>query len=206
MIAIVDYGLGNVKAFLNIFKMLTIPAVLARKASDLEHATKIILPGVGAFDFAISQLKLSGMMDPLNELVLHKKIPILGVCVGMQMMARVSEEGKLPGLGWIDAKVCRLNDRSSLTGNPLLLPHMGWNQIQVKSDQGLFKGLQQEAKFYFLHSYHVVMAQEQNEIAIADYGQKICAAIAQDHIFGMQCHPEKSHGFGIQFLRNFAEF
>lgn len=205
MIAIVDYGLGNVKAFLNIYKHLSIHAYSAKNAEELLGASKIILPGVGSFDFAMTQLNKSGMLEALNSSVLLRKIPVLGVCVGMQMMAQSSEEGSLPGLGWIEGKVKKLRGSGMVNNEVFLLPHMGWNQIHSNFSHRILTGLLEFSKFYFLHSYYLDCVNKENELAFANYGQKMCAIVAQSNIFGIQCHPEKSHKFGIQFLKNFAE-
>ena len=151
MIAIVDYGLGNIRAFVNVYERLNIPMLVARSAKDLETATKIILPGVGAFDDAMTRLHASGMKEPLDELVLKKKVPVLGICIGMQILACSSEEGSLPGLGWVDGMVRKI-DVSGLTDHTRL-PHMGWNTIEPIEDNRLFSGLEKGSRFYFLHSY-----------------------------------------------------
>jgi glutamine amidotransferase len=150
MISIVNYGLGNIKAIQNVYAKLDIPVRIVSDPSDLSNAEKIILPGVGAFDYAMSKLKDSGFRDVLDECVLKRKIPILGICVGMQMMAQSSEEGRLPGLGWVNAIVKRI--RSGETNHRFILPHMGWNSIDKNDDNNLLKGLDHSAMFYFLHS------------------------------------------------------
>jgi imidazole glycerol-phosphate synthase subunit HisH len=202
MIAIVNYGLGNIKAFANIFKNLNIDYSIASIPDELLKATKVILPGVGAFDYGIERLTLSGMKPLLDDLALIRKIPILGVCVGMQMLAESSEEGKLQGLGWINGKVKKL-DSSSLI-HPAKLPHMGWNDANSISDNPLFLKLEDSARFYFLHSYYFSCAQTENIIATTRYGNEFASAINAENIFGVQFHPEKSHKWGIQLLKNFA--
>ena len=151
MIHIVDYGLGNVQAFLTIFKRLGFDAIRAKAASDLIGASKIILPGVGAFDHAIELLEQSGMRPALETLVLQDKVPVLGICVGMQILASASDEGRLPGLGWVPGKVRAFRANEKSAGLPL--PHMGWNDVQPKSGLPIFAGLESDARFYFLHSY-----------------------------------------------------
>ena len=202
MIGIVDYGVGNIAAFLKIFKELGIDCFVAKTNDDLVKATKLILPGVGHFDFAMQKLENSGMIETLNQQVLINKIPILGICVGMQMMANESEEGTSKGLEWISAKVKRI-DTSKLNQNTLL-PHMGWNSIHIKKDSYLFKNFQEQEDFYFLHSYFMNCEEKKHVLATVNYGEEIAVVVQKDNIYGMQCHPEKSHQIGVKFLENFA--
>ena len=202
MITIIDYGVGNIKAFLNIYNQLNIPAKIAQKAEDLEDASNLILPGVGAFDHAMIKLTESGMRDKLSDLVLDKKIPVIGVCVGMQMLANTSEEGDEPGLGWIDAKV-RKFDTSGFTQSTLL-PHMGWNDVEPLGNNQLFDDLILDCRFYFLHSYYFHCNKKENIIAETDYGGRFVCAVNQNNIYGVQFHPEKSHHYGTQLLKNFS--
>ena len=197
MIGIVDYGVGNIAAFLNIFKELGIDCFVAKTNDDLVKATKLILPGVGHFDFAMQKLENSGMIETLNQQVLINKIP-----VGMQMMANESEEGTSKGLEWISAKVKRI-DTSKLNQNTLL-PHMGWNSIHIKKDSYLFKNFQEQEDFYFLHSYFMNCEEKKHVLATVNYGEEIAVVVQKDNIYGMQCHPEKSHQIGVKFLENFA--
>ena len=203
MIAIVDYGLGNVKAFENVYKKLGIPTKIAKQADDLKSATKIILPGVGAFDHAMQRLEKSGMRESLDEMVLHGRLPVLGICVGMQMLALSSEEGRLAGLGWIDAEVKRFS-LSSFTYFACV-PHMGWNDIKVVKGNGLLHEIDNDARFYFLHSYYVTCKKREDIIAVTEYGGEFVCAVNSGNIFGVQFHPEKSHQWGVQLLKNFAE-
>lgn len=201
MIAIVSYGLGNVRAFASIYERLGIPVTIATSADDLRRATHLIVPGVGSFDWAVQKLAASGLRDSLCELVLEKERPVLGVCVGMQMMVAHSEEGRLPGLGWIDGEVRRLECPSNQIR--LALPHMGWNDVVATRDI-LFTGLDQEPRFYFLHSFHVVLKDSSHAIAYTEYGTRFVSAFRCKNICGVQFHPEKSHHWGVQLLRNFA--
>jgi imidazole glycerol-phosphate synthase subunit HisH len=203
MIHIVDYGLGNVQAFLTMYKRLGYETTRAQQSSDLIGAKKIILPGVGSFDHAIKLLNESGMQSTLDTLVLDKKIPVLGVCVGMQILASRSDEGILNGLGWIPGSVNAFNDNVNPTDFPL--PHMGWNEVQSCAGHPLFLGLEKNAKFYFLHSYHFECEVYSNNVASAYYGMKFCCAVSSGNVYGVQFHPEKSHSFGAQLLKNFAE-
>jgi glutamine amidotransferase len=202
LIAIVDYGLGNVQAFLNIYKRLNIPAASARTAEELAAAERIILPGVGAFDRAMERLQQSGMRDTLDKLVRLEGRPVLGVCVGMQMMADRSEEGKVPGLGWIPGDVVRFDERNF--NQRTHLPHMGWNDVAPGAHDGLFAGIA-GPKFYFLHSYHYAPAAEVDVSATTNYGTTFASALRRGKIFGTQFHPEKSHHWGVSLLSNFAK-
>ena len=202
MIALVDYGLGNIQAFANIFRHLGIEAVPASTANDLRAASKIILPGVGAFDWAMTRLQESGLRDVLDEEVLEAKKPVLGICVGMQMMARSSEEGKLSGLGWIDATVERFETR--FLESKTHLPHMGWNDVTPLETGNLFSGLN-TPRYYFLHSYFMKTDCEKNVLATSNYGVTFTSAVQSGNVYGTQFHPEKSHQWGIRLLKNFAE-
>lgn len=203
MIVIIDYGLGNINAFVNVFKGLDIPVKIAKKKSDLEGATKIILPGVGAFDYAMSKLIESGMRTKLDQLVLVDKVPVIGICVGMQILANSSEEGLLPGLGYINGVVKKFN--VSQFHQKTHLPHMGWNDIQPQSGHQLFKELDSEPLYYFLHSYYFECNQSSDAIAKANYGIEFVCAVNHENVYGVQFHPEKSHHYGVQLLKNFAE-
>jgi glutamine amidotransferase len=203
MITIIDYGLGNVLAFVNVYNRLDIPVKVAKSAADLSGATKLILPGVGSFDHAMAHLEQSGMQAPLEQLVLGDRVPVLGICVGMQMLAGSSDEGKRAGLGWIDGRVRKFDQASMAPGS--MLPHMGWNDVRPSAAGGLFKGLEQDARFYFLHSYYFECTQADGILASTDYGADFSCAVRRDNVYGVQFHPEKSHHFGSQLLSNFAE-
>jgi glutamine amidotransferase len=202
MIAIVDYGLGNTNAFADVYKRLNIPRCIANTPDKLENASKIILPGVGSFDEAMSLLNGSGMRETLEELILQRKVPLLGICVGMQILARSSEEGTLPGLGWIDGEVKKL--KSSNPSQRLYIPHMGWNNIIAAKTSQLLINLENNPFFYFLHSYYFSCSSENDIIAATEYGGKFVSVLNHENIYGIQCHPEKSHQNGIQLLKNFA--
>ena len=203
MISIVDYGLGNIRAFSNMYKRLNIDAQVATRADELRSATKIILPGVGAFDHAMELLQASGMRETLDELVLHRKVPVLGICVGMQILAEGSDEGRLPGLGWIAGRVRAFKSVPQAAGLPL--PHMGWNDVRPAPGAGLFGGLENDARFYFLHSYFFECARADCTAATASYGIDFSCAVGSGNVFGVQFHPEKSHHHGARLLKNFAE-
>lgn len=203
MITLVHYGLGNIQAFVNIYKRLNLPVQVAGTAAELAGADKLILPGVGAFDWAMKRLAASGMREVLDDLVLHRGRPILGICVGMQIMANRSEEGVLPGLGWIAAEVRKFAPASA--EQRLQLPHMGWNDVTPRGDGGLFAHLEVGARFYFLHSYYFLPHDPERILATTDYHGPYASSVCAGNIYGVQFHPEKSHGWGIQLLKNFAE-
>ncbi|TVQ64756.1 MAG: imidazole glycerol phosphate synthase subunit HisH [Balneolaceae bacterium] len=203
MIAIVNYGLGNIRAFANVLKQLNVPHLIAETREDLLKAHKLILPGVGAFDHAMGLLSLSGMRETLDELVLEKRLPVLGICVGMQLLAESSEEGELPGLGWIPGRVNKLHTEN-ISGKTKL-PHMGWNLVCPERDHSLFNDLPYEARFYFLHSYYFECADPFHSIATTGYGTSFSSAVSAGNIHGVQFHPEKSHENGILILKNFSE-
>ena len=202
MIGVVDYGLGNSQAFTNIYRRMGIGAFIASSPIDLHQATKIILPGVGSFDWAMRCLQQSGLRDALDEEVLQAKKPILGVCVGMQMMAEFSDEGIAAGLGWIDGKVVKFD--VSLIQERTHLPHMGWNDVKPKAEDTLFRGLE-NPRYYFLHSYHMVPQRLEDTLATSNYGFEFVSVVRRDNVFGTQFHPEKSHEWGGKLLKNFAE-
>lgn len=203
MIHIVDYGLGNVQAFANMYKRLGFQATRATCAADLEGATRIILPGVGAFDHAMQELEASGMRAPLEHLVRERKVPVLGICVGMQILASSSEEGSGAGLGWIPGRVRSF--RSAEESAQLPMPHMGWNDVVPAADAPLFKGLEADSRFYFLHSFFFDCDNREHALARASYGLDFSCAVAAGNVYGVQFHPEKSHHYGAALLKNFAE-
>lgn len=196
-ICIIDYQLGNIKAFKNIYNKLNINAEIVSKTEQFEGATHLILPGVGSFDWAISKLNRSGLRDTLDQLVLKKKVPILGVCVGMQIMSSKSEEGQLSGLNWIDGNVKKFK-------NDYILPHMGWNQIKPFTESIIFKDIK-NLEFYFLHSYYYKIKEDKHILSTTEYSNIFTSAINKNNIYGTQFHPEKSHQSGIKLLENFSK-
>lgn len=202
MIAIVDYGSGNVGAIADIYRRFKKPCVVTAKHADLERADRFILPGVGAFDTAMRNLSRSGVGRLLEEQVFGKGKAILGICVGMQILAESSDEGVLPGLGWIPGRVRRI-DPTTLSGKPKL-PHMGWNSIKLAQSSPLFAETELERGFYFLHSYYVDAASPSHVLAQVVYGRALPCAVRSGSVYGVQFHPEKSHTNGLALLSNFA--
>lgn len=202
MIGIIDYGLGNVKAFLEAYARMFIPACRVTDTQTLEHADRLVLPGVGSFDGAVTRLRSASFFGEMLERVVEDRVPILGVCVGFQLMMDRSEEGSAAGLGWMPGEVRQLNAHEPGATTPL--PHMGWNDVVVNSESPLMAGLD-EPVFYFLHSYRVEPADDHATVATTDYGNRFVSVAARDNIYGTQFHPEKSHNWGFRLLRNFAE-
>lgn len=203
MIAIIDYGVGNIRAFANVYKKLDVPVSIAKTESDLDGAEKLILPGVGAFDHAMMKFNESGMRSRAEQMV-KNGTPVIGICVGMQMLAHSSDEGKLPGLGWVDAIVKKFD--VTKIPSTTRLPHMGWNTVKpVMPVNPLFDGFDEESSFYFLHSYYFSCNNQADIIATADYGGPYACAINHKNIYGVQCHPEKSHHDGVKLLQNFSK-
>jgi imidazole glycerol-phosphate synthase subunit HisH len=205
MIVIVDYGMGNVGSILNMLKKVGAPAAkVSADPKDIEQADKLILPGVGAFDTGMQRLRETGLIDLLNEKVIKAKTPTLGVCLGMQLLTKVSEEGELLGLGWIDAETIRFRFDQKKTG--LKIPHMGWNTVKIQREGALFKDMYAEPRFYFVHSFHVISHNPEDVLATTEYGYDFVSAIQRGHIMAAQFHPEKSHKFGMKLYKNFVEY
>lgn len=203
MITIIDYGVGNINAFVNVYKRVNVSIKIAKTAADLEGAKKLILPGVGHFDHAMSELIKSGMRGKLDELVMIKKVPIIGICVGMQMMGNSSDEGEMEGLKWIDASIKKFDETK--IQQVTRLPHMGWNDVHPIVSHPLFEGLEKDALFYFLHSYYFECNDISDILATSEYGVQFACAAHHENVFGIQFHPEKSHQYGERLLHNFAK-
>lgn len=200
MITIASYGLGNIKAFINVYKRLNIECCIATTPHEILSAKKIILPGVGSFDYAMNKLNDSGLRDALDKAVLELHVPVLGICVGMQMMGTKSDEGKERGLAWIHGDVRKFES----VRKDYPLPHMGWNTISPTREDKIFEGLDYTKGFYFLHSYYFECGDEY-VLANTEYCTQFTSMINRKNIYGIQCHPEKSHASGIKILKNFSE-
>jgi glutamine amidotransferase len=201
VIGIIDYGMGNLRSVQKGFERVGATAEIVTTARQIEQADKVVLPGVGAFDRGMEALSESGIAEALSVAALERGVPILGICLGMQLMTKRSEEGRLPGLGWLDAEVVKFRFPE---GSGLKIPHMGWNTLSIRRENPLIR-LEERQRFYFVHSYHVVCTNEPDVTATCGYGYDFVAAFAHNNIFGAQFHPEKSHRFGMSVMRNFLE-
>lgn len=203
MITIVDYGMGNLGSIKNMFKYIGVEAVIESDIDKIKTASKILLPGVGSFDTAMKKINETDLKEVLNEKALKEQVPVLGICLGMQLLTNSSEEGTLDGLGWIDAKAMGFKNKID---QKYSVPHMGWNLVNRSNESSLTQGFEEfnEVRFYFVHSYFVKVQNEQNSILKTNYGIEFDSAIQKDNIFGAQFHPEKSHKFGMKLFENFA--
>lgn len=203
MIVVIDYGMGNLGSILNMLKKIGAPATVSADAREISNADKLILPGVGAFDSGMKRLAELQLIDLLKDKVLVRKTPTLGVCLGMQLLMRKSEEGVLPGLGWIDGETVRF--QFDPKEKRLKIPHMGWNTITIKRQGVPFYAMPPDARFYFVHSYHVLCEHEEDILTTTEYGYEFVSGLQHENIMGAQFHPEKSHKFGMKLLKNFVE-
>jgi glutamine amidotransferase len=202
MIVIIDYGIGNLASVLNMFKKIGVPDVkVSRDKEVIQQADKLLLPGVGAFDAGMNNLEQTGLIPVLNEKVLEQKTPILGICLGMQLLTKRSEEGVKPGLGWVDAETIKFNPDPALK---LKVPNMGWNYIKVNRENKLVD-MESRNRFYFVHSYHVKCFDETQSLATSNFGTDFTCMVNKNNIYGAQFHPEKSLKFGMKVLENFAK-
>jgi len=202
MITIVDYGVGNLNSIQNMFKKLGVPSVISSDFEILQKAQKLVLPGVGSFDPAMKIILESGLKTILDQHALILKKPILGICLGMQLLTDGSEEGSIPGLGWIPGKTRAFR---TVLNRDYKIPHMGWNTVQLRRPAPLVQGLESDARFYFVHSYFVKCHSGDHSLMTSEYGVEFDSIIQKDNIFGAQFHPEKSHRYGMRFLKNFSE-
>jgi glutamine amidotransferase len=204
-ISVVDYGAGNIGSVLNMLQHIGVAAEVITGPDQVKKSEKIILPGVGNWDAGVQRLEDSGLIDALKNRVLSDKVPILGVCLGMQLFLNSSEEGMLPGLGWIDGTVKTFNfSRINVIAKRLPLPHMGWNSVTVMHNSILTESLDENSKFYFVHSFHVDVKYSENVMLQTDYGYPFTSGIRKENIYGVQFHPEKSHRHGMNLMKSFA--
>jgi len=203
MITIVDYGAGNIKSIQNMLKKIGVFSRISNSIEEIKNSEKLILPGVGHFDFGMKQLRASGLVEVLTQRVKEDKIPILGICLGSQMLGLKSEEGVEPGLGWIDMEIIHFDINKINATNKV--PNMGWNYIKPAKNSKLLDGLDEKSRFYFVHSYHMQPNNAEDALCYSHYGYDFASAVASKNIFGVQFHPEKSHKFGMQLLKNFTE-
>lgn len=199
---VVDYGVGNIGSILNMLKKIGVIAKFSKDPDDILHAKALLLPGVGAFDEGMSCLVNSQLIDVLSRAVNVNNIPLLGICLGMQLLFDTSEEGSMSGLGWIHGNVTRFDKGALPVGTKV--PHMGWNTVQQRSADPLLNNLDDDSRFYFVHSYHVNCSKQQNIVATTDHGYPFTSIVRERNIWGVQFHPEKSHRFGMKLLDNFA--
>ncbi len=202
MIVIIDYGMGNLGSILNMMKKIGAKAIISSDIAEIEKAAKLILPGVGSFDNGMKNINDRGLIQLLNKKVLNDKTPILGICLGCQLITKSSEEGNLPGLGWIDARTVRFRFNDNLKN--LKIPHMGWNTVRMCKEEPLVDNLQGEQRFYFVHSYHLVCDHEDDVLMKTFYGYEFASAVKKGNVVGVQFHPEKSHRFGMELLKNWV--
>lgn len=202
MIAIVDYGLGNLRSVLKAFERIDEAAVLVTRPDDLRGASRIVLPGVGSFAAGMANLRNGGWIQPLNELAVGRGTPVLGICLGMQLLTTHSEEGDAAGLGWIPGQTRRITAASAVP--TLKVPHMGWNTLEPDADHPVLQGVNPTDRFYFVHSYCVIADDTSNMLTSTTYGLRFNSGIARGNIIGFQFHPEKSHASGLALLKNFA--
>lgn len=203
MLTIIDYGVGNLASIRNMLKKVGVDSVVSSDEKVILDAEKLILPGVGAFDTCAEKLQQSGLVNTINRKVLEEGTPVLGVCVGMQLLTEGSEEGVLPGLGWIRGRVIRFRQDRMPAGTKI--PHMGWTDVVLNKPSPLFDGMYEEPRFYFVHSYHPELADPADALVLAQYGYSFVAGMEHKNIIGVQFHPEKSHKFGMKLLSNFVK-
>ncbi len=201
MITIINYGMGNLGSVQNMLKRIGVKSVISSDINEIEKAEKILLPGVGAFDAAISKIDELNLRPVLTYMAKEKKVPFLGICLGMQLLTESSEEGVLKGLNFVPAKTIKFKFQEN---SDLKIPHMGWNLVAKKTESVLTKNFTDEFRFYFVHSYHVKCDNPINSILTTNYGYEFDSAIQNENVFGAQFHPEKSHKYGMQLLSNFA--
>jgi glutamine amidotransferase len=201
-ITIVDYGLGNLASIANMLKRVGAPSVLASTPEQIAQATSLILPGVGAFGKGMQNLAERGLIEPLRRKALDENVPVLGLCLGMQLLVSSSEEGSVPGLGWIEGRCVRFS--TTAIAPEIRIPHMGWNRVVSRTQHPLLSDLGSDSRFYFVHAYHLVDVREEDQLGSTEHGVRFPSVIARGNLMGVQFHPEKSHRFGMSLMRSFA--
>lgn len=202
MITIINYGVGNLGSIKNMLKKAGVKSRISSTEEEIAEAEKLILPGVGAFDYGMSQLKKAPYFETLNKRVQEDKIPVLGICLGAQLLTEGSEEGELKGLGWIKGRTIKF--REEKMNQTLKVPHMGWNEVNTQKESKLFEEMYEEPRFYFVHTYHIECEDDQDVLVRSTYGYDFIAGVENENVVGVQFHPEKSHKFGLKLLTNFA--
>lgn len=205
MVTIIDYGVGNLHSIKNMLKKIGVESIISSETADIENAEKFILPGIGSFEYGMNKLRSASYFNILQQKVLQNKTPILGVCLGAQLLLNESEEGMaVKGLGWIDGKAVKFNQ--SLMGESFKVPHMGWNELILKKESRLFKEMYPDQRFYFVHSYHMACDHNADILAESNYSYNFVAAVEKQNVLGVQFHPEKSHKFGMKLYENFIKY
>jgi glutamine amidotransferase len=203
MVIIVDYGIGNLGSIQNMLKRIGVESMISSDEKVIDSANRLIIPGIGAFDNGMKKLNEYGLIPILEKKAMKDKIPVLGICLGMQLMTELSEEGKSAGLGWVKGKTVKFKFDGD--NKNLKIPHMGWNTIEIKKTSPLFEDLPEEKRFYFVHSYHVVTEAEPDSYCTTNYGYDFSSMFQYGNLFGVQFHPEKSHKYGMKLLKNYTE-
>lgn len=205
MVVIIDYGVGNLRSILSKFERLKIEATVSSDEDEIRRADKLVFPGIGHFEAGMANLEASGLVSVLEDMAIRREIPLLGICLGMQMLTRGSDESVRPGLGWIAGEVKKFDFPQS-SDKLLRVPHMGWNQVRMTPPSSLTADIAPDARFYFAHSYYVVADKPDHVVGMTWYGHDFVSIIKQDNIWATQFHPEKSHQAGLQIIRNFARY
>ena len=202
MVVVVDYGMGNLGSIQNMLKRIGVESMISSEEKVIDSAQRLIIPGIGAFDNGMKRLNEFGLIPVLNKKAMQDKIPVLGICLGMQLMTESSEEGIAKGLSWLKGKTIKFKFDGE--NKKLKIPHMGWNTIEIKKTSPLFEDLPEEKRFYFVHSYHVITEAEPDSLSTTNYGYDFTSMFQYGNLYGVQFHPEKSHKYGMKLLKNFA--
>lgn len=202
MIVIIDYGMGNLRSILFKLQKINIEAMVSSSPSEIERADKLILPGVGHFAKGMENIRKYGLLDILNKKVLVDKTPVMGICLGVQLFTKFSQEGDCEGLGWVDAETIKFRFSEK---NSLPIPHIGWNHVRIKQKSVFWPEIPEDKRFYFVHSYYIKCNNDKDVLGISEYGHEFVSVLQKENIFGTQFHPEKSHRDGFELVKHFAE-